>query len=144
MIGIVVIAHGTLAGGLKSAVSLLAGEPEAFSTVELHPGDAPEEFKARVEDAVQSVDSGDGVLVLVDIFGGTPSNTISQLIACGDSNIQAIAGANLPMVIQATFMREQMPLSDLAGQVMQAGQEALVDIGAILAQAAERDDEEEF
>ena len=142
MIGIVVIAHGSLASGLESAVSLLAGKPKAFATVELHPGDAPEEFKERVVRAIENVDEGDGVLALVDIFGGTPSNTVAQLLARED--FRAIAGTNLPMVIQATFMREQASLDDLAAQVVQAGGEALINISDMLAAAANRDDEEEF
>lgn len=141
MIGIVVISHGTLAGGLDSAVSLLAGKPEQFETVELHPGDAPDTFKERVEQAIAAVDTGDGVLALVDIFGGTPSNTISQLM--GNPSIQAVAGVNLAMVIQAVFMREQYAIGELPSQILQAGSEALVDIRQVLVAAAASDDDDE-
>lgn len=143
MIGVVVISHGSLASGLESAVSLLAGKPDRFATVELHPGDSPACFKDRVETAVDSVDDGDGVLALIDIFGGTPSNTISQLFDRDD--VRAVAGTNLPMVIQALFMRESVGIEELPSQVLQAGNEALVDIRQKFVEALQsQDDEEDF
>ena len=143
MIGVVVITHGSLASGLESAVSLLAGKPDKFAIAELHPGDTPGDFKSRVETAVASVDDGEGVLALVDIFGGTPSNTISQLFDRDD--VRAVAGTNLPMVIQALFMRESVGIEELPSQVLEAGNEALVDIRQKFVEALQsQDDEEDF
>lgn len=142
MIGIVVMTHGSLASGFESAVRLLAGNPERFATVELQPGDDPLEFKGRVDAALASVDDEDGILALVDLFGGTPSNTISQFM--GRSDVRAIAGASLPMIIEAVFSRDQMTIDELSRQVLQAGREALIDIRQRFVEAAQSDDEEDF
>lgn len=142
MIGIVVITHGSLATGLKSAATLLTGEPEHLSCAELHLGDNPLEFKETVERAIAEVDDGDGILVLADIFGGTPSNTVSQLFARDD--IRAIAGVNLPMLIQTIFLRDQVSLDDLNEQVQQAGCESHIDIRQKFIEAAAADDDDDF
>lgn len=145
MVGIVVISHGSLASGLNSAVTLLAGTPASFSVVELHPGDEPSEFKDRVKSAISATNSGDGVLALVDIYGGTPSNTVAQLLEQND--IEAIAGVNLAMVIQAVFAREQegVNLKVLKEMVVQAGNEALTDIRQKVFEISQTsDDEEDF
>lgn len=141
MIGIVVATHGSLATGVKSALSLLAGEPEQFEAVELLPGMNPEDFKSSLEQAIDRVDSGDGALVLVDIFGGTPSNTVCRLLF--EKQIECIAGVNLPMVIEATFARsDSANVGELAGRVKAAGSDALVDIRQKM--VAIKEDEEEF
>lgn len=142
MIGIVVITHGNLATGLKSAATLLNGNPEHLSCAELHLGDNPLEFKESVEQAIAEVDDGDGILVLADIFGGTPSNTVSQLFA--HEGIRAIAGVNLPMVIQAICLRDQVSLEELTEQVKQAGCESHIDIRQKFIEAAAADDDDDF
>lgn len=143
MIGIVAISHGTLASGLVSAVSLLMGKQQGLATAELHPGDDPAGFKALVEGAIDSVDEGEGVLVLADIFGGTPSNSVSQLL--GRPGVQSVAGVNLPMLVQALLMRDQCAIEELPAQALQAGQEALIDIRQRLVEVSQgADDEEDF
>lgn len=142
MIGLVVITHGSLATGLESAATLLTGKPEHLSCAELHLGDNPLEFKATVERAIAEVDDGDGILVLADIFGGTPSNTVSQLFERED--IRAIAGVNLPMLIQAIFLRDQADLDELSEQVKQAGCESHIDIRQKFIEAAAADDDDDF
>ena len=143
MIGIVVATHGHLATGFESAVSLLAGKPENYASVELLPGDEPSAFKERLESSIAAVNGGDGVLVLVDLFGGTPSNTVCQLLAQED--IRAIAGTNLPMIITAVFSRlSTSNLDELVEEVLHAGSDALINVREKLAALQQEDEEDDF
>ncbi len=141
MIGIVIATHGSMASGIESALSLLAGSPEAMATVELHPGMSPDSFSEKVRGAITSVDSGDGVLVLLDIFGGTPSNVTCRLL--GEGDVYAVAGVNLAMAIDAVFGRaEEKCVADLGKRVAASASSAVIDVCQTLASAAEDDDDE--
>lgn len=142
MIGIVIITHGELASGLKSAANLLLGETGQLAYAELRLGDNPLDFKSKVDAVIDEVDSGDGILVLVDLFGGTPSNTVSQLFERDD--IRALAGVNLPMLVEAIFSRENSDIDELANRVMQAGSESLIDVRQKFIDAAAAEDDEDF
>lgn len=142
MVGLLVATHGTLASGIESALSLLAGKPENFGTLELHSGMDPASFKDLMSEKIDELDAGDGVLVLLDIFGGTPSNSFGQLM--GRDNIRAIAGVNLPMAIEAVFSRPGLSLDELSARVAETGRDATVDVWNRFRQAAEEDDEEDF
>ena len=76
MTGILIATHGDFAAGILSAVELIAGKQEKVETIGLHHEDGIEEFEERVNKALDDLDEGDGVLVFVDILGGTPSNVI--------------------------------------------------------------------
>ena len=126
MIGIVMATHGSLAEGLKSGIELLVGPQTDFEVLGLYHGDDPEAFENDVVAAIKRVDSGAGVLCLCDVLGGTPSNVLMRHLDM--PNVHAIAGANLPMAIQAVFMRETMELEPLAAEVVKAGNESIVDL----------------
>lgn len=143
MIGIVVATHGELASGIESALTLLAGKPSNFETVELHPGKSPDSFGDELRKAVSNVDDGDGALILLDIFGGTPSNISCQLL-CNES-ICAITGVNLPMVIEAVFGRnEETNLEALVKRVRSSGSAAVLNLRDVISNAREQEDEEDF
>ena len=144
MIGVVIATHGSLAEGLRSGIELLVGPQEQFETLGLYHGDDPVAFENKVRDAVEKVDAGDGFLCMVDVLGGTPSNVVMKLIQ--DYKVHAFAGVNLPAVIQAVFMREQLGFDDLAREVYKAQREGAVDINAKLAavdDAASREEKQE-
>lgn len=136
MVGIVLVGHGTFAEGVKNGIELLVGPQKQVSAVGLFHGDVPEQFKDKVSSAIDTVDSGSGVLCLGDILGGTPSNTLARLLS--KKHIRALLGTNLPMAIQAVFNRDEMALDDLADFVLQMGNEALVDLGRYLDDKAPR------
>lgn len=142
MIGLLVATHGSLASGIASALSLLAGEPEQFQTLELHPGMNPASFKDLMNEKLDELDTGDGVLVLLDIFGGTPSNSFGQLM--DRENVRAVSGVNLPMAIEASFSRAGLSLDELVARVMGAGKDAVIDVWGRFKDAAEADDEDDF
>ena len=140
MVGIVVASHGSLASGMLDALELLSGEHEAIQAIGLQRGDSPDTFVSNVEDAINAVDEGEGVLVLVDLFGGTPSNAVAQLLERDDLN--AVAGVNLPMLLSVVFARDEMNLSALTEEAVRASCDSVVDIRHKLFDTS--DDEEDF
>lgn len=103
MVGVVIITHGDLAEALVTSAAMLVGEGAQMAYASIHPGDDPGDFYARVAQRVEEVDKGDGVVALVDLYGGTPSNTVVRMAA--ERNIRVLTGVNLPMVIYAILER---------------------------------------
>lgn len=141
MIGIVILGHADYPSGLKSAIELLVGNPENFEALGLYQGESPDDYKSKISLLIDQVDDGDGVLLLVDLFGGTPSNTIAQIVSL-NKNIQAITGANLPMVIHAIFSRDEMTNKELAAEIKDIGGSSVVNIGEIYQQAISENDDD--
>lgn len=140
MVGIVVASHGSLATGMLDALELLSGEQKAIQAIGLQRGDSPDTFVAKVEEAINVVDEGDGVLALVDLFGGTPSNAVAQLLV--RDGLNAVAGVNLPMLLSVVFARDEMDLKELTEEAVRASCDSVVDIRHKLLDT--NDDEEEF
>lgn len=129
MVGIVITGHGEFAEGMLSAVTLLCGEQENVVTVGLHLGDDPAAFKDKVAQGIHDVDTGDGVLVLVDLFGGTPSNSATLLVhEWNRDDIYALAGINLPMTLEAIFERDGLSAGELTSHIKEVAPGTLVDI----------------
>ncbi|MCC6103233.1 MAG: PTS sugar transporter subunit IIA [Atopobiaceae bacterium] len=140
MVGIVIACHGRLAEGLIDALTLLAGEQKSLIGLGLLPGNSPLDFGKKVEQAVDELDEGDGVLVLTDLFGGTPSNSAARLINRED--VRAFAGVNLPMLLSVVFARSEMGLDDLAEEAMASAAAGLVDIRKRVLEASSDEDED--
>lgn len=104
MIGIVLVTHGRLAEEFRSAVEHVVGRQEGFETVSIGPEDDMEQRRQDIVAAVERADSGAGVIVLTDMFGGTPSNLAISVMEAG--RIEVIAGMNLPMLIKLTSVRQ--------------------------------------
>ena len=121
MVGILIVSHGSFAAGLLSAVELIAGKQEKVTTIGLHHEDGVEEFETKVNQALEDLDDGDGVLVFVDILGGTPSNVIFRSLA--KREFKAIAGMNMAMVVQAVMMRDSMEKEELYKFVLEVAQQ---------------------
>ena len=121
MVGILIVSHGSFAAGLLSAVELIAGKQEKVTTIGLHHEDGVEEFETKVNQALEDLDDGDGVLVFVDILGGTPSNVIFRSLA--KREFKAIAEMNMAMVVQAVMMRDSMEKEELYKNVLEVAQQ---------------------
>lgn len=147
MVGILVATHGGFAEGILNAVELLAGKPEKVKTVGLYHGDGIDEFCNKVDDAIESLDDGDGVLAFVDILGGSPSNAVMKCFSHRE-NLKAITGVNMAMLIQAVMMREGTELEELCSICMDAGRDAQVLLhekyAEMVAEAAKSEEEDEF
>lgn len=131
MIGIVVVTHGNMASGVLDSAKLIAGEQENITSEGLFEGDDIGEFKERIRNAVDSVHTGEGVLVFVDLFGASPFTTTGSLISYfkeKEIDVRVVAGCNLPMVIEATLMRESLTLDELYTQILQTGKDSIVEL----------------
>jgi len=109
MIGLVLITHGGLAKEFLHAVEHVVGRQEKFSTVCIGPDDDMEQRRDDIFNAIDEADDGQGVIILTDMFGGTPSNMAISVMQEG--KVEVIAGVNLPMLIKLTSVRQQDDIS---------------------------------
>lgn len=119
MIGVVVVSHGRLADEFVSAAEHVLGPQTQMRAVAIGPQDDMEQRRADILDAVNRVEGGDGVVILTDMFGGTPSNLAISVI--GQGRIEVIAGVNLPMLIKLCEVRGRKKLSEAALDAQDAG-----------------------
>jgi len=119
MIGIVVVTHGRLADELVAATGHVVGPLEACSAISIGPDDDMERRRDDIRKAVEDADLGKGVIILTDMFGGTPSNLSISLL--DKDRVEVIAGANLPMLIKLAEARSRLSLADLAESASNAG-----------------------
>lgn len=121
MVGLVVATHGRLAEELVATAEQIVGKVPAATTVSLPPGANPEEIREKMRAAVSAVDQGEGVIIMADLFGGTPCK--ESLMLCKSGNLEVLCGVNLPMLLKASTLRLQaMPLADLAHALTQHAQ----------------------
>ncbi len=119
MIGLIVVTHGNLAKEFVAALEHVVGPQQQTATVSIAPNDDMEERRNAILDAVKKVNSGDGVIILTDMFGGTPSNLAISVMENG--SVEVIAGVNLPMLVKLARVREEVKLPDALRQAQEAG-----------------------
>ena len=118
LIGIVIVAHGGLAKEYLAAVEHVVGRQPALMAIAIGPEDDRDAKQDEICAAANSVDIGDGVVVVTDLFGGSPSNL--SLRACAPANRRILYGANLPMLIKLAKSRH-LPVADAVRHAMEAG-----------------------
>ncbi|MFS8640894.1 MAG: PTS sugar transporter subunit IIA [Symbiobacteriaceae bacterium] len=131
MVGIVLIGHGPLASGLLQAAEMIAGPQSGVAVLELQPAQDMDQFREEMERAVARVDAGQGVLILADLFGGSPANTSAYLLRPG---VDVVCGLNLPMLLEVLTMRDSQTLSELAQTALRAGASGCVRLADMLGQ----------
>jgi PTS system mannose-specific IIA component len=119
MIGILVVSHGRLAKELLAATEHVVGPLEASRAVCVGPDDDLEQRRAEVEAALAEIDDGQGVVIVTDMFGGTPANLAVGFLEKG--RVEVLAGANLPMLIKIAESRESMGVAEVAEAARDAG-----------------------
>jgi mannose PTS system EIIA component len=119
MIGIVLVTHGRLAVEFLAATEHVVGKQTHTAAICIAPDDDIEARRLDIEAAVQEVDQGKGVVLLTDMFGGTPSNLAISLM--GKEGIEVVAGVNLPMLIKLATLRTTTTLEDAVQQAQDAG-----------------------
>jgi PTS system mannose-specific IIA component len=119
MIGLVLVTHGRLAAEFRAALEHIMGPQRQLETVAIAPTDDIERRRQDIIDAVGRVDSGHGVAILTDMFGGTPSNLAISVMNA--PNIEVIAGINLPMLVKLAKVREDTTLAQAAAMAQEAG-----------------------
>ena len=123
MIGVVVVTHGQLAAELVNAAETIVGDLPRFAAVSIGWHDTVELARDEIAQAVAHVDAGHGVIVLTDMFGGTPSNLAITFLA--DGRIEVITGVNLPMLLKLAGAREVANLRELARRIREDGRNAI-------------------
>ena len=123
MVGVVVAAHGTFAQALVDAAEGIAGKLDNLRVVNLLAHEGLEIGTEKIASAVQAVDRGAGVILLADLFGGTPSNCCLSLLQQG--KLEVVTGVNLPMLIKLAQVRDSPDLIAVAREVREIGRNAI-------------------
>lgn len=130
MIGMVLVTHGQLAHGFRAALEHVVGPQSQFETIAIGPEDDMEQRRSDILEAAQRVQDGSGVVLLTDMFGGTPSNlAISQMDRPG---VEVIAGVNLPMLVKLAKVRSAQPLAEVVDCAQAAGRKYIAAASHVL------------
>jgi len=132
MIGMVLVTHGNLAVELIAALEHVVGPQDNVAAVCIGPDDDMEHRRAEILECANSVDNGDGSVLLTDMFGGTPSNLAISVMDKAD--IEVVAGVNLPMLIKLASVRETEPLAQAVASAQEAGRKYINIASQLLAQ----------
>jgi len=119
MIGIVLVTHGRLAEEFRAALVHVVGPQEQCEAICIGPDDDMEERRNDIIVAIEKADSDQGVVILSDMFGGTPSNLAISIMQ--NRNVEVIAGVNLPMLVKLSRVRSEMDLRDAVREAQDAG-----------------------
>jgi mannose PTS system EIIA component len=130
MIGLVLVTHGHLANEFRAALEHVVGPQKQVETVSIGPDDDIEQRRRDIVAAVSKVDSGTGVVILTDMFGGTPSNLAISVM--NEAKVDVVAGINLPMLIKLTSVRETANLEQAVVQAQDAGRKYISVASRIL------------
>jgi PTS system mannose-specific IIA component len=119
MIGIVLVSHARLAQELAETLEHVVGPQTQLASVSLLPNDDIEAKRQEILDAVDRVDQGHGVVILTDMFGGTPSNLAHSLL--DERNVEIVAGVNLPLLVKLASVRKTKPIHEAVLLAQEAG-----------------------
>ena len=133
MIGLVLVTHGRLAAEFKLATEHVVGKQERFEAICIEADDDMEARRADIAGALKRADAGQGVIVLTDMFGGTPSNLAISLMS---GNVEVIAGVNLPMLIKLASVRKTMTVNAAVEMAQAAGRKYIAVASKMLGEAA--------
>ena len=129
-IGGVIVSHGQVANELVAAAEAVVGDLSHITAVSIGWHDDVEMAKDEIQRAITNVSSGNGVLLLTDMFGGTPTNIAAMFLK--ENEVEIVTGVNLPMVIKLASVTKEMTLHELAKEVEDQGKEAICRAGILL------------
>jgi len=130
MIGLVLVTHGRLAEELRSAMEHVVGTQRGVATICIGADDDVEQRRQEIRQRIEEVDAGDGVVVITDMFGGTPSNLAISMM--DRPNVEVIAGANLPMLVKLAKVRGRQTLVESVECAVGAGRKYIASASAVL------------
>ncbi len=134
MIGLVLVTHGRLAAEFVTAMEHVVGPQQRVEAICIGPDDDMEERRNDIAAAIARADDGSGVIVLTDLFGGTPSNLAISLMK--SEQVEVIAGVNLPMLIRLEGARRTMAVKDAVAAAREAGRKYISVASEVLGEAA--------
>jgi len=130
MIGIIIVAHGTLAQAFLQTMEMIIGPQENCEIICIDSIDKFEQARLDLEQAIKRVDSGSGVIILTDMFGGTPSNLSLSFLK--EKKVEVVTGINLPMLLKLQSLRQNHPLEELKKIICSYGREKIVAASDLL------------
>jgi len=130
MFGIVIVTHGKLAEAFVAVTEHVVGKQEQLQSVGIEPEDDANQARERILQAIKAVNTGEGVIILTDMFGGTPSNLAISVMDSG--KIEVIAGVNLPMMIKLASVRTKTTMEDASTQAQEAARKYINVASAML------------
>ena len=134
MIGLVLVTHGGLAREFVTAMEHVVGPQERIAPICIGPDDDMETRRTEIAEAIEEVDDGSGVIILTDLFGGTPSNLAISLMK--NARTEVIAGVNLPMLIRLDGARKTMDVKGAVAAAREAGRKYISVASEVLGEAA--------
>lgn len=124
MVGILIVSHGRLAEALISSVQSLVGDLKGIRGVSIWPKDTKENIKDRIRKSMEEVDDGNGVVILTDILGGTPTNlTLSYL---QEDTVEVVTGVNMPMLLTISSYRDGRSLREVGKLAKESGRRSII------------------
>jgi PTS system mannose-specific IIA component len=131
MIGLVLVTHGRLAVEFQAALEHVVGPQKQIEAVTIGPDDDVEQRRKDIVEAIRRVDTGEGVAVLTDMFGGTPSNL--SISCMSQPKVEVIAGINLPMLVKLAKVRSETSLPETVVAAQEAGRKYITIASRVLA-----------
>ena len=131
MIGLVIVTHGRLAIEFRAALEHVVGPQSQIEAITIGPDDNGEQCRKNIIEAVKRVDSGDGVAILTDMFGGTPSNLAISVMS--RPKVEVLAGVNLPMLVKLAKVRGESPLAEAVVAAQESGRKYITIASRVLA-----------
>jgi PTS system mannose-specific IIA component len=131
MIGLVLVTHGRLANEFRAALEHIVGPQDQIEPVTIGPDDDVEQCRRDIIEAVKKVDTGDGVVILTDMFGGTPSNLAISVMS--QPKVEVLAGINLPMLVKLAKVRDDCPLAEAVAAAQESGRKYITIASRVLA-----------
>ena len=131
MIGMILVTHGRLAEELIAALEHVVGPQDSIAAICIGPDDDMEQHRQKIIEQTRETDDGDGVVLLTDMFGGTPSNLAISVM--DKVNVEVIAGVNLPMLIKLTSVRDSLPLVEAVASAQESGRKYINIASQLLA-----------
>jgi PTS system mannose-specific IIA component len=119
-VGVLIVSHYRLGEEMLQALRLIVPDSPRFQAVGIEPKQSVDEMRSAIADALAAADTGDGVLILTDMFGGTPSNISLSFLE--ERRVEVVTGINLPMLIKLATLTEDKPIEELATFIKEYGQ----------------------
>ena len=130
MVGAIIVTHGSFGEEIIKSAEMIIGRQEKIKSVTIRPEDSEIIIRENISKALNEVDEGDGVLILTDMFGGTPSNL--SLCFFEENRVEVVTGINLPMVIKFSTERKKRSLSEIVSTIKEYGQKHILVASQIL------------
>lgn len=126
MIGVVIVTHGNFSEEILKSAELIVGKQEKVIALTLNYGDDVEELKEKIRESILEVDNGQGVVVLTDVFGGSPSN--ATCFNMKKLKFRAVTGINMPILLELFSFRKELELDELIRKIILAGKDGIIDL----------------